>query len=174
MLDISFKHEAKLKKAYTAHITSERCKYFSVAGWTSYDIDIVKDDWSTIQKVSIKNDEVIGFFSAQREPITNIISSVQIISFAKNDDEKYEFSKDLKIFFRYLIKNFKKIKFAVVVGNKIEKNYDRFIELLGGRIIGISINDGILQDGALVNLKYYEILNKKNIDYEKNKNKTDI
>lgn len=54
--------------------------------------------------------------------------------------------------------NFNKLKFSVVVGNPIEKSYDRMIQKYGGRVVGIFREDARLIDGNLYDVKQYEIL----------------
>lgn len=53
---------------------------------------------------------------------------------------------------------FNKLKFSVVIGNPIEKSYDRMIQRYGGRIVGIFRQDTRLIDGNLYDVKDYEIL----------------
>ena len=53
--------------------------------------------------------------------------------------------------------NFYKIEFGVVVGNPIEKMYDKYIQKYGGQIVGIFKSTTKLQDGEFADMKYYEI-----------------
>ncbi|MDE7445913.1 MAG: hypothetical protein K2N15_09485 [Lachnospiraceae bacterium] len=54
--------------------------------------------------------------------------------------------------------NFNKLKFSVVIGNPIEKAYDKAIKRYGGKIIGIEKQETRLIDGKLYDVKRYEIM----------------
>ncbi len=54
----------------------------------------------------------------------------------------------------------RKIFFSVVVGNPIEKSYDKMIERYGGRICGYYREHTKLIDGRFYDEKQYEILEK--------------
>ena len=64
--------------------------------------------------------------------------------------------------------NFRKKSFFVIVGNPIEKTYDKFVSRYGGRIIGVKKQHVKLTDGKYYDKKMYEIFRD---DYIKNKNK---
>ena len=49
------------------------------------------------------------------------------------------------------------MSFSVVIGNPIEKRYDKFIEEYGGRVIGVREQDVRLLDGKFYDVKLYEI-----------------
>jgi hypothetical protein len=70
------------------------------------------------------------------------------------------FGKDLlqvikDIFERF---NFHKLSFGMVVGNPIEKTYDRIVEKYGGRITCIEKEETKLDDNKYYDVKRYEIL----------------
>lgn len=50
------------------------------------------------------------------------------------------------------------MNFIVVVGNPIEKSYDKMIKKYGGRIVGTYKEDVKLIDGEYYDKKLYEIL----------------
>jgi hypothetical protein len=60
------------------------------------------------------------------------------------------------------------MRFGVIVGNPIEKTYDKLIEKYGGKICGYAKEDIKLFDGKLYDLKNYEIMRE---DYIKAKEK---
>jgi hypothetical protein len=45
----------------------------------------------------------------------------------------------------------------VVIGNRVEKNYDRLIKRLNGRIVGVLKNDVKLINGNICDRKLYEV-----------------
>jgi RimJ/RimL family protein N-acetyltransferase len=62
--------------------------------------------------------------------------------------------------------NFRKLEFSVVVGNPIEKSYDRLIYKYGGRIVGTYKKHTRLMDNKYYDEKLYEIFRD---DYIKNR-----
>lgn len=91
------------------------------------------------------------------------VSSLHLINFY---DTNITFSRDMYKFLIQLFKEFKfrKINFCVVIGNPIEKMYDKYINKYGGRIIGIKKEQVKLHDGEICDLKLYEIFKR---DFEK-------
>jgi len=112
-----------------------------------------KDDWNKIQKVSVLDGNVIGYFSATISQVTNSVSEVSAINFGH---PRFTFSKDLRDFLLSLSK-FNKINFSVVVGNPIESMYDKYVGSVGGRVVGTFNNDVKLINGRLADRKWYEI-----------------
>ncbi|MDR2495010.1 MAG: hypothetical protein LBD24_07300, partial [Spirochaetaceae bacterium] len=72
----------------------------------------------------------------------------------------YIFGKDVLTALRDIFERFyfDKVNFSVVVGNPVEKTYDRLARRLGGRIVGTKKQDVRLLDGQRYDLKEYEIL----------------
>ena len=64
--------------------------------------------------------------------------------------------------------NFNKMNFGVVIGNPVEKSYDRLVERYGGRIVGIKERETKLFDNQYYDVKEYEILKE---NYLRSKNK---
>ena len=78
--------------------------------------------------VSVDNqDNVIGFLRASIIRTSEKVSSLGIINFY---DKNLTFSRDLYQFLKELFEkyNFRKIEFNVVIGNPIEKMYDKYID----------------------------------------------
>lgn len=103
------------------------------------------------------NDEVIGYIAYDVARGDNSVSGLRIINFS---DNKAVFGVDLvkalkDIFEKY---KFRKLNFNVVIGNPIEKSYDKMIKKYGGRIIGTYKEDVKLIDGEYYDTKLYEIL----------------
>lgn len=74
-------------------------------------------------------------------------------------DDKMTFGMDLgqvlqDIFEKY---NFRKLDFCVVVGNPIEKSYDKMVKKYNGRIVGTFKDDVKLIDNKYYDIKYYEV-----------------
>jgi hypothetical protein len=81
------------------------------------------------------------------------------------------FALDLMRFFDllFLERNFNKINFEVVIGNPIEKMYDKFIHEYEGKIVGVKEKDTVLRDGRYYDVKIYEIMRES---YCKNRKKS--
>ena len=158
MLDLAIKHEDELKKEMVGIMFVEKYKFENVASY--YNETIIRKDlvgWGGIQMVSVnKEGKVIGYFSVDLCRDTFNLSNLHIINFT---DDKVLFAKDLKNFLMKLIEreDIRKLNFTVVIGNPIEKSYDKMIEKYGGRIIGIRREDTKLFDGKLYDTKSYEI-----------------
>ena len=126
--------------------------------YTDFNVNIADSNCYNQQWVSLDNTfNVIGYFGAEIDRSCNSVSSIRIANFCK--DKSITFSCDLKeffirLFFRY---NYSKIDFSVVVGCRNEAIYDKFINRYGGRIVGTFKNHRRLQNGSLVDMKYYEI-----------------
>ena len=54
--------------------------------------------------------------------------------------------------------NFRKLNFSVVIGNPIEKSYDRMVKRFGGAICGYQRENVRLFDGKFYDEKLYEVL----------------
>lgn len=120
-------------------------------------IQIEENTWNKNQFVSVHNGKVIGYISYNISRAEHCAYSLSIINFS---DNKIAFGKDLgqalkDIFERY---KFRKLNFTVVIGNPIEKSYDKMIKKYGGRIVGIYKEEVKLIDGEYYDKKAYEIL----------------
>lgn len=120
-------------------------------------LNIDPSTWSIHQFVSVLDGEVLGFISYQISRSEDAIYNLNIVNFS---DHKATFGRDVvqalkDIFEKY---GFRKINFEVVIGNPIERSYDKMIKKYGGRIIGIKKEDVRLVDGKYYDRKMYEVL----------------
>lgn len=135
---------------------NDKYKYFN-SGTYYGNMQIDENTWDRHQFVSVLNGNVIGYieYSISREE--HNVRSLAIINFT---DNKIAFGKDLAqalkdIFEKY---RFRKLNFSVIVGNPIEKSYDKMIKRYGGRIVGTYKDNVKLIDGEYYDEKLYEIL----------------
>jgi hypothetical protein len=111
--------------------------------------------------VSVYNNDVLGMIEYQIKRPENLAWGLRIIHFGGKDaPHRYVFGKDVMtaikdIFEKY---RFNKLNFVVVIGNPIEKTYDKLIRRYNGRIAGIREQETRLIDGKLYGIKEYEIL----------------
>ena len=99
--------------------------------------EIPTDTWNSHNFVSLdKEDNILGYISYTIDRPACIAHNLCIISFTQGTST---FGKDLlqtikDIFYKY---NFNCLAFKVVVGNPIEKTYDKLVDKYGGNIVGI-------------------------------------
>lgn len=156
MLEPAIKYKEELQKAYYDTWFDDKYKYWNFGVYYS-SLQIDTDTWERNQFVSVIEGEVIGYISYSIARSDNSVHSLSIMNFS---DKKTAFGLDLgqalkDIFEKY---KFRKLNFEVVVGNPIEKSYDKMIKKYGGRIVGTYKSDVRLIDGEYYDKKSYEIL----------------
>lgn len=156
MLEPAIKYRDQLENIQYDTWFNDKYKYWnSDIFYGSMQIDI--DTWSRHQFVSVNNGVVLGYIEYSISRTNNSVLSLSIMNFS---DNKIVFGKDLiqalkDIFEKY---KFRKMNFSVIIGNPIEKSYDRMIKKYGGRIVGTYKDDATLIDGKCYDRKLYEIL----------------
>ena len=168
MLKLAITYKDKLNKAFNNTILDIKYKYYYFENYWTYDIELSKDSWNRIELVSIdSNDNIKGFFSATISRTSDMVLGLSTINF---ENKNIIFAKDMYNFIVDLFEkyNFRKIEFSVIVGNPIEKMYDKYITKYGGCIVGTRKESTRLTDGKYYDVKQYEIFRE---DYLKHKNK---
>lgn len=165
MLDIASKYEEKLQKLF-ADITFDD-KYKFLYGCSSRDkYKASESTWGIHEFVSIHNNEIIGYMKYSIDRDSGVAWGMMVVNFKKPN---IIFAKDLKKFLTDIFDKFKfrKLKFAVYVGNPIEKSYDKMCKKYGGRVVGVYKEEDRLIDGNYYDFKMYEIMRD---DYLRSKN----
>ena len=169
MLDVALKHIDELKKLYINTWHQDKYKHYNYqCFWKMPTFD--ESTWDGHDFVSInKKGEIIGAIGYSINRPTESVCGLGIINFT---DDKITFGKDVlqaikDIFEKY---NFRKMSCCVVIGNPIEKTYDRLIPKYGGRIVGVEKEETKLCDNKYYDVKRYEILRE---DYMRAKERTD-
>ena len=159
MLETAFQYQDEIQRAYGKTVLQDKYKYVNNSNYWSYKLELCNDSWNSLEFVSISPQEnyINGYFKAGISRVSEMVDYIVIMSFC--DKPNATFAKDLyrflhDLFFKY---NFRKINFSVVIGNPIEKSYDKFIERHGGRVVGINKSDIRLHDGKYYDIKHYEI-----------------
>lgn len=155
MLEPAIKYKDQLEKLQYNIWFVDKYKYWNCSTYYNT-LEIDTDTWNKHQFVSVKDGNVIGYISYCIARADNFVHSVSVMNFS---DDKITFGNDLKqaikdIFERY---KFRKISFFVIVGNPIEKSYDKMIKKYGGHIIGTYKKDVKLIDGEYYDKKLYEL-----------------
>lgn len=165
MLDLALKHKDELQKLYINTWYQEKYKYYNYNAYCS--VPEFKDStWEAHDFVSINNKgEIVGYICYSINRQANIVYGLGIINFT---DDAITFGKDLRQAIKDIFEkfNFHKLSYSVVIGNPIEKQYDKLTLKYGGRIVGIEKQDTKLFDNKYYDVKRYEILRE---DYMKAK-----
>jgi len=171
MLDLAYNHKDTLRKIYARMLLNpEKYKYVIGDSWVDYEIAIDNNNYNKLQFVSItpNTSNIQGYLSCKINRRVHYAYSIVVIHFYTKPT--FSFSKDLKTFLIDMLLcqyKFNKLQFACIVGNPIEKTYDRIVLQNGGRIVGIYKRDARLLDNKVYDLKLYEIT-RKNIFLNKN------
>jgi hypothetical protein len=120
-------------------------------------------DWNTRYFVSKDSKgTILGLISYEINRSYDLAMNFGAINFS---DNKFTFGMDLAqviddIFCKF---NIRKLEFNVVVGNPVEKSYDKMIKKYGGNITGIRHQHAKLIDGKYYDDKSYEIFREEYI-----------
>lgn len=172
MLEPAIKYKDQLEKLQYDIWFVDKYKYWNCSTYYNT-LEIAPDTWNKHQFVSVKDGIVLGYISYSISRADNNVHSLSVINFSNN---KIIFGRDLRqaltdIFEKY---KFEKINFTVVVGNPIEKTYDKMIKKYGGRIVGTYKKDVKLIDGEYYDRKLYELSAEGYFNTKENKKLKDI
>lgn len=159
MLKKAILYEDQLKKKYMEAACDDYFKFYFSTSYRNFKLNICDDDWWTIQAVSIdKNNNVIGFMTADASQDSRVVKCLGIMNFTKSPN--LVFAKDLLMFLRDLRDRYGAIKFefSAFVGSDAEKMYQKFIEKHGGRVVGTFKNSSRLADGEYYDSRVFEIM----------------
>jgi hypothetical protein len=157
ILKLAYQYKDKLQVAYSNIIFQDKYKFYNFNNYWNYQLKLSESSWDDIEMTSVdQNDNVRGYLRAGISRTSDKISCLGIMNFY---DTNVTFSRDLYQFLKDLFEkyNFRKFEFNVVVGNPIEKMYDKYIKKYGGSIVGIKRESTKLQDDKLYDIKLYEI-----------------
>lgn len=157
MLDFAINHQESLNRLFRQSYLDSKYHYANCSSFADLDFSFDKTTWTNIQCASLLDNQVIGYLSAKINRETYSVDSLYIASY--DDHAVSEFGKDLRKFLKdlFVVYKFNKIGWSVVIGNNVEINYDRMIQRLNGRIVGILKNDVKLINGTICDRKLYEV-----------------
>lgn len=157
MLDLAYKYEDKLRELMMNTWYDEKYMFYHYGEYRRpYELD-KEGDWNGREFVSLdRNGEVIGYIGYEINRSTACASGFGAINFS---DNKIIYGADLAqaiddVFCKF---NMNKMEWSVVVGNPIERSYDRWCKKLGGSIVGIKHQHVRCMDGNLYDHKDYEL-----------------
>lgn len=156
MVDLAINHVEELQRQFHSTWFQEKYKFWN---FTSYyeEWGVEESTWNKHQFVSLNaQGKVIGYIGYQINRANEVVECLNIINFT---DNKVAFGMDVGQVLRDIFEKFyfRKVNFEVVIGNPIEKTYDRMIQRYGGRIVGIQKKQVKLIDGRFYDVKLYEI-----------------
>ncbi len=162
MLEPAKAHEDELNGLIAKHGMDPKLKWMQL-GFNDVWYTIDDNDYAQIQMVSLHYNilnhcyDVIGYFKAALERQAYFVTNLMCVNFS---EDKMTFAMDVRRFLNILAyeKKFKKISWAVTVGNPVEKHYDSIVKKVGGRIVGIEKKDTFI-DGKYYDRKLYEWIN---------------
>lgn len=156
MLDIALNHVEELKKKFAATWFDEKYKFYNYDTYYS-DFEVSSETWDNHQFVSLdKEGNILGYIGYSINRQTYNCYALGIINFS---DNKIVFGMDVGYALTDIFEKFKfnKLRFSVIIGNPIEKTYDKIIQKYGGRIVGVYEKETKLIDGEYYDEKIYEI-----------------
>lgn len=148
---------------------NDKYKYYNYNSyWHTFQIEDKTSDWHEFVSVDAKG-EIVGYIHYYVDRYTLNCRNFGAINFTDNPI----FGKDLlqvikDIFERF---NFHKLQWGVVIGNPVEKTYDRLCEKYGGRILCIEKEETKLEDNKYYDVKLYELLREEYLKCKKDTNK---
>lgn len=160
MLMLAIQRADQLQDRYQAALLDDKYRFYWQGSVRSYFIPLDQDDSRKLQYVSVgAYGNVLGLFECNLNRDTMTAYNVTAMRFTPTYEpefaaDMYRFVVDL-LFKQYGIN---RVVFNVIVGNPVERLYDRICEKFGGRIIGTFTQEARLQDGGLYDVKYYEML----------------
>lgn len=156
MLEPAIKYKDQLEKLQYNTWFNDKYKYWNFDVYYE-PMQINTDTYNKHQFVSVSDGEVIGYIAYNISRAENFVHSLSIINFT---DNKITFGRDVMKAMNDIFEKFKfrKLNFNVVIGNPIEKTYDKLIEKYGGRIVGVYKENVKLIDGEYYDVKSYELL----------------
>jgi len=168
MIEYAKKYEEQLKQLFFDVDFNPFYKYSDVTNYREQ-FKLPENTWEYNSFVSVCNDpkdgiKILGMIKYNINRLTNAVSCLYIIRFggvkSRKEPNGYIFGKDIMTAIKDIFEtfNFNKINFTVVIGNPIEKTYDRIIKRYNGRIVGIRKQETRLIDNKLYDTKEYEIL----------------
>ena len=158
MLKAAQLYEQELNKNFWECSYDEKYKWYFINNGGG--VELPRNSFDKVDLVCINgNGEVTGYFSYKIVWSDLRIYDLAIIGFTNNSAglliDVYKWIKDL-----LENKHFHKITFWAVKDNPANRIYEKLIEKLNGRVVGVFMDD-IMIDGEYHDCVSYEIINKE-------------
>lgn len=171
MIDIAYKHKAALQTKYIETVDGNPYyKYWNFGSYWDHEGKLGSEDSDlhAIQRVSIVNGELLGYFTVRADRATMEGYSVALLSFNPGKIN-LAFARDAISFIESLFDDYgmKVLRFVVVDGNPAKSLYDRWVGNHYGRYVGYQ-EHGTIIGGEILRTHLYEITERS---YRENKYK---
>lgn len=156
MLRVAQEYADELKERELETWFDEKYKYYYCSRYYALK-DLEMDTRYAHHFVSVnKKGEVMGYIGYSIDRQIDSCSYLCLINFT---NDKMTFGIDahkaiVDIFEKF---KFRKLNFTVIVGNPVEKEYDKLVKKYGGRIVGVFRDNVRLIDNKYYDEKFYEI-----------------
>jgi hypothetical protein len=161
MIDIAQKYSEELKKLFYDTWYDSRYNYF-INGNYSDDFLLSNSNWDKFEFVSLnpKDNTIIGYVGYDIARANDKVSHLALINFKLDcTHSRNIFAIDLHRILKdmFLVYNFRKLCFSVVIGNPVAEKYERLVKKFGGRVVGVRKADIKLMDNNYYDVKFFEI-----------------
>lgn len=157
MLDVAIRHKEELIERFRSVWFDKKYKFWNNSNFYE-EWEVAESTWERHQFVSLdSHGNVIGYIAYGIDRENDNVYALNIVNFS---DNKVVFGLDVGQALRDIFEkfNFRKLNFSVVIGNPIEKSYDRMVKRFGGAICGYQRENVRLFDGKFYDEKLYEVL----------------
>lgn len=157
MLDIAIRHKEELIERFRAVWFDEKYMFWNYSSFYE-EWEVAESTLERHQFASLDSEgHVIGYIAYGIDRSNEYVYALNIINFT---DNRIVFGMDCGQALRDIFEkfHFRKVNFSVVVGNPIEKSYDKIIRRYGGAVCGYQRQNVKLIDGRFYDEKLYEIL----------------
>ena len=165
MLDYAYFRQSELYDCYRKVYTRKELYFFLSYPQKDFLPNIYCNDSDYLQFVSLNSaKEIISFFNGYINKDYQRLQNLEVINFTGQPN--ITFSKDVENYFDevFLCKNLRKIEFTCIEENPALKLYRKLIKKLGGREVGIQLEEKKLTDGKFYNNVIFEIFKEKYIE----------
>lgn len=156
MLAPAILYKEQLEKLYHSIWFDDKYKYYNYdAVWSTFNVCDKSNDWHEFVSID-KDGQILGVISYYIVRSVPRAQNLGILSFVSNS---LIFGRDVLRVIQDIFEKFNllKLNFSVVIGNPIEKTYDKLCAKYGGDILCIEKNETRLQDNQLYDVKRYVI-----------------
>ncbi len=157
MKELAILHEEAIRKLFYRHAHDPKYMYYWNYSYRSK-YTAPESTWEKVEYAILLEDGSVGGlvgYSTERNAM--VADSLAAINFtcppAVFAHHLLELFTEMFVTF-----SFRKCRWTVCVGNPAEAHYDRLVEKLGGRIVGVFEKEDKLLDGSYTDRKMYEVM----------------
>lgn len=171
MLKMAYDYRDTVDKIYSDLMMEDRSKWLSGSpvlqrpDWDKYRDNNYEGQYYLSAKMADEdNGELLGEIRYTIDQWAQAMENFHVIHYNDEDPKEngYIFMKDLLnvIHIGFTQFGLRKMCWSVIVGNPIEKSWDKFCRLSNGRIVGVYKEDAFTADRVFRDVKAYELFAK--------------